>query len=509
MRRELSITTLALAAGLAVSGCSDLLVEEPQAFTTTETFYRTGADLNSATIATYNALRGLQSFGNWPNLVLVSDVARAENREPNAGTRGPDYLDYDASTGQTGGYWTMMYDVITRANLVLARGPGIETQNQQMRDYNLAEAKFLRAFAYLFLTKAYDDVPLLLTPEEQANTRPTRTPVEQVHQAVLQDLTEAEAALPATWPATDGFGIATQGRVTKGAAQMALADLHLWRSSFMQRNEWQQASDAAKRVIDSGVWSLNADYFSTFRPENRGNREMIFVITNTGREGRTSNPFQLFYYPRDWGIDQWGGWGLIHPTDWFLGSYLPGDYRKEAGYLAGGCSGGGQCVAAFADGPMPAKFIVKSDRGANWPLGDFDVPLYRYAEAILMYAEAQNELGNGTEAVRYLNMIRARARQGTGAEQRAGPPDYTGPMDRLSVRDAIYMERAWELAFEAKRWWDLVRRDGLEPGYWMATLRAHDPNSERLRPLSEHRKRWPIPQSQINANPALTQNPGY
>src|SRR5687768_8432671 len=195
MRRELSIAPLALAAVLVANGCKDILVEEPQAFTTTDTFYRTGADLNSATIAIYNAVRGLQGFGNWPNLVLASDEARAENREPNAGTRGPDYLDYDASTGQTGGYWTMMYDVITRANLVLARGPGIETQNEEMRSYNLAEAKFLRAYAYLFLTKAYDDVPLLRTPEEQANTSPTRTPVEEVHQAVLQDLTEAEAAL--------------------------------------------------------------------------------------------------------------------------------------------------------------------------------------------------------------------------------------------------------------------------------------------------------------------------
>jgi hypothetical protein len=159
---------------------------------------------------------------------------------------------------------------------------------------------------------------------------------------------------------------------------------------------------------------------------------------------------------------------------------------------------------------MPKKYIVKADNGANWPLGDFDVPIYRYAEALLMYAEAQNELGNGAEAVRYLNMIRARARKGTGAETRSAPADYAGPTDRQSLRDAIYMERAWELQFEAKRWWDLVRRDGLEPGYWSRTLKANDgANAERLRPLSEHKKRFPIPTAQIVANPALTQNPGY
>jgi hypothetical protein len=138
-----------------------------------------------------------------------------------------------------------------------------------------------------------------------------------------------------------------------------------------------------------------------------------------------------------------------------------------------------------------------------------DAPLYRYAEAILYYAEAQNELGNTAAAISNLNLIRARARRGTGSESRANPADYTGPASRLAVREAIYMERAWELAFEAKRWFDLVRRDSMEPGYWINSLRQHDPNAERLRPLSAHKKRFPIPTAQIVANPSLTQNPGY
>lgn len=136
-----------------------------------------------------------------------------------------------------------------------------------------------------------------------------------------------------------------------------------------------------------------------------------------------------------------------------------------------------------------------------------------------MYAEAQNELGNSGVAVQYLNMVRARARKGTGAENRAEPHDYGTAgesIDVLSVRDAIYMERAWELAFEAKRWFDLVRRDNLpgQAGYWRNSLVAHDPNFDpnanppRL-PPPEHKKRFPIPQAQITANPSLTQNPGY
>src|SRR5438309_5227705 len=144
---------VALWAGLAAVGWTDLLTEEPQGFTTTDAFYKTGADLNSGTIAIYNSLRGLQGQGPWTTLELASDQARADSREPNAGTYGPDRLDYDASTGLTGGYWTTMYSVITRANLVLAKAPDIATGNAQTKTYNVAEARFLRGYAYLWLTK--------------------------------------------------------------------------------------------------------------------------------------------------------------------------------------------------------------------------------------------------------------------------------------------------------------------------------------------------------------------
>src|SRR5947207_10604496 len=537
MQRNFKIA-VAFWMGVAALGCSDLLTEDPQGFTTTDTFFQTGADLNSGTIAIYNSLRGLQGQGPWTTLELASDQTRADNREPNAGTYGPDRLDYDASTGLTGGYWTTMYSVITRANLVLAKAPDIETGNTQTKTYNVAEARFLRGYAYLWLTKVYDGVPLLLTAAEQANPRPERAPLEQVHQAIIQDLTAAEADLPATWPSGDGYGNPTQGRASKSAARMALADLYLWRSSFMGKNEWQLASDWAKKVIDSGVWSLRRDYLSTFLPNNKGNKEMIFMITNSGVTTNARSLFQLFYYPRDWGLDQGqgGGWGLIHPTTWFFNSYRPGDYRRgtdtgwapTSAYVWGGCSVSSLCPTftdpvrhvirhdTLADGPMPYKYR-KSDNGVNWMLNDVDTPLYRFAEAIVMYAEAQNELGSTGVAVQYLNMIRARARNGTGAETRAEPHDYGTagePLDQLSVRDAIYMESAWELAFEAKRWFDLVRRDSRESGFWRSSLEGHDPDSYAPvggtgQPLPDFKKRFPIPQTQINANPALTQNPGY
>src|SRR2546423_449062 len=367
-RNRLIASSLAVAALYVVCACTDLLTEDPKGFTTTDSFYKTGADLNSATIAIYNALRGMQGQAPWTTPDLASDQATADNREPNLGTSGPDFLDWDASTGNTGGYWGTAYSMITRANLVLANGPGIDAPYPQIKAYNLAEAKFMRGYAYLWLVKVYDDVPLLLSPAEQANPRPTRTPVEQVEQAIIKDLTEAAAALPATWPSSDGYGNPTLGRVTRGAAQMALADLYQWRSSFMLKNEWQQASDWADSVIRSGVWALNNDYLSTFLPQNKGNREMIFVIGNSGVTTNTRSLFQLFYYPRDWGLDQGqgGGWGLIHPPTGFWNSYAPGDYRRTVdtafaatpAYVRGGGS---------ASGPCPAPSAAPTDRFANGP----------------------------------------------------------------------------------------------------------------------------------------------
>src|SRR5205823_13563505 len=174
--------------------------------------------LNSATLAIYNALRGLQGQSNWTTPELASDQARADNREPNSGTYGPDRLNWTAASGRANVPFGTIYGIVSRANLVLAKGPGIAAPDAVTQAYNIAEAKFLRGYAYLRLTKAYDGVPLLLSPEEQANPSPTRAPVEQVHQAVSQDLTEAEAGLPAVWRGNDGYGIPTQARAAKGAA---------------------------------------------------------------------------------------------------------------------------------------------------------------------------------------------------------------------------------------------------------------------------------------------------
>ena len=453
-------------------------------------------------------MRSNNLFNGWPwlSLELASDQVRIDHDEPNLETSGPDFLFYSTGSRGVTVAWRELYNMIFRANLVLANADRVQQwTNPALKPTYVAEAKFLRAYAYLWLTKLYDDVPLLLTLADHDNLAIARTPVEQVHQQIIKDLTEVEAVLPAKWGSSD------RGRATRGAAEMALADLYLWRASFLKRSaEWQNASDWAKKVIDSGDWGLSADYISTFLPSNKGNREMIFYVAASGVDSRSSTGFIVnFYFPRDFGLSTGGGWGAGHPTDWHYNQYPAGDYRKEAGYRSGGCRWDGFCVAAFKDGPLPWKYRP-TNNGSDGGKCDVDIPLYRYAETLLIYAEAQNELGNSGVAVQYVNMIRARARNGTGAENRASPADYAGPLDQASVRDAIFGERDLELAHEAKRWLDLVRRDSEDQGYWGNSLHDHDPNSWRMQTIQDYKKRWPVPQGEIDLDPnLLPNNAGY
>jgi starch-binding outer membrane protein, SusD/RagB family len=305
---------------------------------------------------------------------------------------------------------------------------------------------------------------------------------------------------------------------------MALANVYVWRSSFMVSNEWQQASDWSKKVIDSNQYALNNSYFGVFLPSNRNNREMILrVVAAPDRAGTT---YTNTFGPRQLGFtgSPGGGFGTLKPTRWFLSSYARGDIRGSVGpqgdtvaYRTTGCfadpARGCPVLTqgvepGFTNVPHVWKFRPSTTTNA---LGDVDVALYRYAETLLYYAEAQNELNNTTTAIQAVNQIRARARRGaTGNESRVEPADLPLTLTKQQVRDAIYMERAWELSFEhASRWFDLVRRDSMEPGYWEGQLRAHDPQAGSRGPLAAHLKRFPIAQTERDLMPSIEQNPGY
>jgi starch-binding outer membrane protein, SusD/RagB family len=295
MQRKLWAVPLALSLAL---GCDNPLTEQPKSFLTTDNFYGTQADLDNATLAIYQSLRSYFSGGTgpWWASELPSDIGKGDPGEPNLATNGSAFLLYDAAAGNnTQAAWNPLWQMIERANLVLDNAPNV-TMSESARAGLVAEAKFLRGYAYLQLMKRYSagnkptdaGVPLLLTFADAQKTGFTRASQAEVFAQILKDLGEAEPSL----------SFRTDGRASKAAAQMALADTYLWRSSFMLTGEWQLASDWAKRVIDSGSYSLNNGFFSTFLASNKppANREIIFRVVALAQTGATT-AFSNTSYP--------------------------------------------------------------------------------------------------------------------------------------------------------------------------------------------------------------------
>jgi hypothetical protein len=506
MNRKLLLAPLALTLALSVGACKDLLTEKPRSFQTTDQFYTTAEDARAAVVAAYqglndsaNIFHGVTDWIWMMDLEDHSDDANVNPADQNPEAHHLGNLQWDTQNGFMVPFWQNGNRTLYRINLALSRLPDSPMPAAE-KAVAIGELKFLRAWMYTQFEKRYGGVPIYRTEEDHANTQPVRATREELDAFIIQDLTEAEAALPVSWPASDW------GRVTKGAARMGLADIYNWRSSRYNSNEWAKASEWSKKVIDSGTYRLLDNQLNVFLPTNKGNAEMIFARTSTGTENRSSSTVLAAHYPRE--LAPGGGFGVVTPLPWTYQAYAPGDYRLETSFRFNACNlGGTQCFTPLPQGSQPYKF--RPTNQTDWWKGDTDIPLYRYAEALLYYAEAQNELGNPGEAIRYVNFIRARARKGTGSENRSQPADLPG-MSKIQARDAIYLERHFELVWEVKRWWDLLRRDTVEPGSWKATMAAHDPESISQGPIQDFRKLWPIPQREIDVSRgSLVQNPGY
>jgi hypothetical protein len=487
--RVLALSLVLVAA--PVSACNNMLTEQPKDRISTDAFFQTAADAKAAIAATYRPLSTGALWGTnlqWA-LNAATDESRVGPEEENPNIVALTQLawtttnPYIAGSNASGGAWSGLYQMITRANLVLARVPDIamdETQKAQI----LGEAKFLRALGYFYLVRLYGDVPLVTTPEEQAALG-GRTPQAEVFAQIVKDATEAEAALPLSWTATD------KGRATKGAAEALLAEQYLW------RKDWPNAAANAKKIIDSGIYALVPNYIQAFLPGSQNRSEEIFAAQSSSATGAPAIDIAAWEYPRNMNPNSNGGWGTWQPLQSFINSYPAGDYRREVSFFTSGIDPSGKTVTFL---PHVYKYRPTARPGQQ----DVNWPIYRYADVLLMYAEALNEQGQTAAAIGYVNQIRARARNGTGAESRTSPADPPTSLSQSAARAAIFDERKWELAFEGKRWFDLVRQ-GFSA---FQAAESTDPTviAANIQPT---RMVWPIPQAQIDLNPNLTQNPGY
>ncbi|RDV15463.1 RagB/SusD family nutrient uptake outer membrane protein [Pontibacter diazotrophicus] len=470
------------------TSCEDLLEEEPLDRLSSKTFYKTLADGNAAVNAIYNPLRTNYGFRYGAQYTAVSDYASGQGFYiPVASYQG-----YPSSIiSVTDGEWAYFYQAINLANIVLKYVPGINASDAD-KNALLGEARFLRALNYYSLVRGWGGVPIRTSPTEDfSSLGGKRASVAEVYSLIIDDLKYAETALPSSQ--------SLAGKPTMWSAKTMLADVYLTIEDFAN------ARDKADEVISSGVYSLvpvsqAADFEKIFGPDAVTSSEDIFSLKFQRTDDLSFIP--QFYAPSN-SVYASTGWGTFFgfPTYPLLRDWDRNDLRYDFNLYTSYPNRAGSTSQTSA--AQPIRFGKFKDAGYAPGEGN-DYPIYRYPDALLIYAEAAS-MANGEPtslALERLNMVHRRAYGYT--------PDAASPVDfsltghtAASFRDLVLTERAYEfLCEDGKRWFDLKRT---------GTLKEVIRNAKNIEVADSHLL-FPIPQQEINSNPDLSsadQNPGY
>lgn len=365
-----------------------------------------------------------------------------------------DNFNYSKDFWATNFYWDGHYSLIFKANQALQIADSLRLNDASSKIYQ-SEAKFIRAFAYFDLVRTFGKVPLIdfrVYTNAQANK--PKADEAAIYALIDADLKAAAENLPLQWEQR------FRGRATKGAAQSLLAKAYLYRANF------SAALPLCQNVISSGQYSLYPKYWELFKDAGENSSESVFEFQNESGPNQTQD-FGSWYgtaqgvrgsASTDWNL----GWGWNTPTQNLVDAYEAGDLRKSATILFTGESddptngGYGRTLPGIA----PASNLVRKywnkkvyvdpakRQSTGWIDGAYWVNqrIIRYADVLLMAAEAANETGAGSTAVSLVNQIR----------KRAGLADITFT-SQSQLRDAIKQERRVEFAMEGSRFFDLVR----------------------------------------------------
>ncbi|MGX5816887.1 RagB/SusD family nutrient uptake outer membrane protein [Chitinophaga lutea] len=469
---------------LAGSACEKQLDISSVTNLTNATYYKTPEDAKAALGACYKVMGVWDPF---PDLVMSDDAVPFLSGAADRVTLWRYNL--TPSNSFLGGY-ASSFGGINRSNIVIARVPDIPMDENLKKRY-IAEAKVLRALHYFNLVRIYGGVPVTTT--ETASLEGLSVPrntVEEVYAQIEKDLKESEDVLPPSYPATDG------GRVTSGAAKGLLAKVYLTRAGTDRSSPyWAQAAAKAKEVMDQGVYGLYDNYADAFALTARGGKENMLEVqylTDVYGHGLGRG-----YGPRAAPIFPGGGSAIARPTQSLYNSYTANDKRKAVTFMTSYVYNGVTTNLSITD-PDPAKAVSFQklwDRTAktNGGEGTSRVVL-RYADVLLIYAEAANEANGSPTQAAYaaLNKVRVRA----------GLSELDG-LTQTSFREAVWLERRLELAFENCRRFDLVRT-----GRLVDAVKA-EASFNRNPQIQSYHALFPIPQSDMDANPLLEQNDGY
>ena len=505
-------TRLLLCPALAfvvLQGCTDL-EESPTSVITPENFFLNDAEVLSSLASVYAVLRNTTN-DYW----FATNISSDELITP---TRGSDWFDggiwlelqrhtwtpsSGLGNGLINGVWNDAFRGVARANLLLEAIQDLDVGNKAVIE---AELRTLRAFYYYILLDMFGGVPIVEKTELEARAKSTRA---EVYQFVVSELEEARAGLPDSWPAAD------HGRMTKGAADAILASTYLnagvfttdapsvvsYNSCTTVTGACDAAIAAADRILNSGEYSLATDWRSNFEADNSASPENILVVKFMAQAGLGLNFMMRVLHYNMINPTPWNGMAALAET---YNAFDADDERREI-FLQGPQVHLDTGVPVFDRQGNPLVFTVdiidetqageaEGTRILKWPPdpnrvsfeNGNDFTYFRLGGIYLIKAEAQLELGTG-DPLGILNMLRARVFD-PGAPNRA-----LTAIDR----DVILEERLFELTNESKRRMDLIRH-----GKFTLAWGFKDAGASHVVLMS-------IPQTQLDANPLLTQNPGY
>jgi hypothetical protein len=462
----LSVVTL-------TSSCKKNFLDiDPQAKQPAVEFWKTPEDAAKGVNAIYANLRSWNNVAF--NAIAIESTGSDEADKGSTPTDATFFNLYDAFTvtsthGTLQDFWTGQYQNINLCNQVLDNVPAI-AMDEALKARYLAEAKFVRAYSYFRLVRAYGDVPLRLkVPKDASEYNIPRT-------------SKSEAVLPTSYDADN------RGRATKGAAVGMHAKV------AMYQKKWSDVLALTSQVMGMG-YDLTPNFEKVFRVENENNIESLFEVQATlDLKNKDASNSQ---YSQIQGVAGHMGWGFNTPSTVLAAAFEAGDPRRDATILfRGETTPQGDVIPMNVPNAM---YNQKSYVPFNTKVLDYNegaqqnVRVLRFADVLLMNAEAANELDNPTQALTSLNRVRARARGGNPAIL----PDVT-TTEKTALRNAIYHERRVELAMESDRYFDVIRQGR---GAEVFGIKGWKANKNEV---------WPIPDTEIQlSGNLLTQNPGY
>ncbi|MDB5245935.1 MAG: RagB/SusD family nutrient uptake outer membrane protein [Segetibacter sp.] len=480
------ITIIIFASILMISCSKDFIRINPESTVSTDVLYSTDKDFQDAVLGIYAVYQN--EFGNhWYYGDLRGDDTKS-GLVSNLTASDVDKFILNNDAGILRTTWSNYYSVITRANNVLSKIDKADAAVVKNKAQYVGEAKFLRALAYFNLVRIFGDVPMVTTNVSIDEAYLIgREKVDKVYdEVIVKDLLDAELKLPLKYAGAD------VGKATRGAAKAVLGKVYLTRKDFAKA----EAKLAEVTTMGYSLLKNFNDLFDYSKDEHHS--EYIFDIEyeqGIGEGSIFTTNFSLSFQGAGvlatamaemYGLPPAGGNDQGCPAEGLFAAFNPNDLRKDITAATGITRNGVFIpISTTGIGSFTKKYLTPipkaNDSRANWKVT-------RYADVLLMYAEALNENGKTGDALTTLNLVRARA----------GVPAYTN-LSQAETREKIYDERRFELYLEGHRWFDLVRT-----GRALSVMQPFG--------MKPHMLVFPIPQNQmeiINNRTVFPQNPGY